>query len=139
MIFFTFPINDKINSFFLFLFRFWTKRWMNWFYNDVCFVCGSVYNITCRNKLNNASVLNFRGGFRYQCEYPWCIIEVKVRIFQQLWKKSIFLYCSNSKTKLITVNVWNFHQMFILVLSIHSWIFIIFFKLFIDDHYSDLL
>ncbi|KAF0758171.1 Uncharacterized protein FWK35_00026727 [Aphis craccivora] len=31
-------------------------------------------NITCRN---NASISNFSGGFRWQCEYPWCIIDVK--------------------------------------------------------------
>ncbi|KAF0706598.1 Uncharacterized protein FWK35_00038804 [Aphis craccivora] len=59
---------------------------MYWFYNDVClffFVFASVYSITCRN---NAS--NFGGGFRWKSEYLWCIIEVKVNIFQQFSKKS---------------------------------------------------
>ncbi|KAF0765303.1 Uncharacterized protein FWK35_00004660 [Aphis craccivora] len=26
---------------------------------------------------NNATISNFVGGFRWQSEYPWCIIEVK--------------------------------------------------------------
>ncbi|KAF0769185.1 Uncharacterized protein FWK35_00007315 [Aphis craccivora] len=34
----------------------------------------SVYSITIRN---NASISNFGGGFRWQSEYPWCIIGVK--------------------------------------------------------------
>ncbi|KAE9536809.1 hypothetical protein AGLY_006871 [Aphis glycines] len=31
-----------------------------------------VYSITCRN---NASISNFGGNFRWQSEYPWCIIQ----------------------------------------------------------------
>ncbi|KAF0760749.1 Uncharacterized protein FWK35_00008307 [Aphis craccivora] len=27
---------------------------------------------------NNASISNFEGGFRWQSEYPWCIIKVKI-------------------------------------------------------------
>ncbi|KAE9542887.1 hypothetical protein AGLY_002798 [Aphis glycines] len=34
-------------------------------------ICNS---ITCRN---NASISNFRGGFRWKSEYSWCIIQVK--------------------------------------------------------------
>ncbi|KAE9529497.1 hypothetical protein AGLY_011593 [Aphis glycines] len=39
---------------------------------------------------NNASISNFGGGFRWQSEYPWCIIEFST--------ESIFLYGCNSKT-----------------------------------------
>ncbi|KAE9533969.1 hypothetical protein AGLY_008705 [Aphis glycines] len=38
----------------------------------VFFVFIYVYSITYRN---NASISNFRGGFRWQSEYPLCIIE----------------------------------------------------------------
>ncbi|KAF0712501.1 Uncharacterized protein FWK35_00032462 [Aphis craccivora] len=36
----------------------------------VFFFFFSVCSITCRN---NASISNFRRGFRWQSEYPWCI------------------------------------------------------------------
>ncbi|KAF0761812.1 Uncharacterized protein FWK35_00012389 [Aphis craccivora] len=61
----------------------------------VCFFFMSVYSITCRN---NASIINFRFGFRWKSEYPWCIIEVKNKNFPRVFKKSIFLYGLNSKT-----------------------------------------
>ncbi|KAF0773728.1 facilitated trehalose transporter Tret1-like [Aphis craccivora] len=32
-------------------------------------------NITSRN---NAPISNYRGGFRYKSEYPWCIIEISI-------------------------------------------------------------
>ncbi|KAF0746846.1 Uncharacterized protein FWK35_00023007 [Aphis craccivora] len=35
----------------------------------VFFLCVCVYTRTCRN---NASILNFGGGFRYQNESSWC-------------------------------------------------------------------
>ncbi|KAF0762620.1 Uncharacterized protein FWK35_00028170 [Aphis craccivora] len=77
-----------------------------------------MYRITSRS---NASISNFGGGFRWQCEYPWCIIEVKSKHFPTVFKKieknkkksdgktriftqnqfstkSIFLYGCNSKT-----------------------------------------
>ncbi|KAF0769909.1 Uncharacterized protein FWK35_00020096 [Aphis craccivora] len=38
-------------------------------------MCVSVYSITCQN---NALISNFGGGFRWQSEYLWCIIEVKI-------------------------------------------------------------
>ncbi|KAF0714492.1 Uncharacterized protein FWK35_00032947, partial [Aphis craccivora] len=37
------------------------------------------YSITYRN---NASNLNFGGGFRWQSENPWCIIQVKSKHFK---------------------------------------------------------
>ncbi|KAF0754502.1 Uncharacterized protein FWK35_00011000 [Aphis craccivora] len=43
-----------------------------------------VYTITCQN---NASISNFRSGFRWQNEYPWCIIEVKIKNFTTDFKK----------------------------------------------------
>ncbi|KAF0763071.1 Uncharacterized protein FWK35_00010826 [Aphis craccivora] len=46
----------------------------------VCFFFVSVYSITSRN---NASISNFGGGFRWLSEYPWCIIEVKSKYFQE--------------------------------------------------------
>ena len=49
----------------------------------------SVYSITSRK---NVSISNFRGGFRGQNEYAWCIIEVKSKHFPTVFKKS-------SKTK----------------------------------------
>ncbi|KAE9521641.1 hypothetical protein AGLY_017937, partial [Aphis glycines] len=57
------------------------------FYNYVFFVVVSVYSITCRN---NASISNFRGGFRLLSEYPWCIIEVKSKHFPTVFKKIDF-------------------------------------------------
>ncbi|KAF0748017.1 Uncharacterized protein FWK35_00024478 [Aphis craccivora] len=48
--------------------------------------------ITNRNK---APFSNFGGGFRCKSEYPRCIIEVKVIIFQQFSKKK-------RKTKKVT-------------------------------------
>ncbi|KAE9530856.1 hypothetical protein AGLY_011318 [Aphis glycines] len=36
---------------------------------------------------NNASISNFRGGFRWQSEYSWCIIEVKSKHFPTIFKK----------------------------------------------------
>ncbi|KAF0728055.1 Uncharacterized protein FWK35_00020330 [Aphis craccivora] len=32
--------------------------------------------------------INFWGGFRYQSEYPWCIIEVKSKHFPTVLKKN---------------------------------------------------
>ncbi|KAF0755191.1 Uncharacterized protein FWK35_00020905 [Aphis craccivora] len=54
-------------------------------YNDVRFLV-SVYSITCRN---NASISNFRRGFRCQSEYPWCIIQVKIKHIPTLFKKIV--------------------------------------------------
>ncbi|KAE9533797.1 hypothetical protein AGLY_008876 [Aphis glycines] len=71
--------------------------------------------------IDNASISNFGGGFRWKSEYPWCIIEVKSKHFPTVFKKieknkkkndgktgiftqnqfsteSIFLYGCNSKT-----------------------------------------
>ncbi|KAF0764149.1 Uncharacterized protein FWK35_00006173, partial [Aphis craccivora] len=39
---------------------------------------------------NNASIINFRFGFRWKNEYLWCIIEVKSKNFPRVFKKSIF-------------------------------------------------
>ncbi|KAF0749621.1 Uncharacterized protein FWK35_00013579 [Aphis craccivora] len=50
----------------------------------VFFFFVSVYIITSRN---NASISNFRGGFRWLSEYPWCIIEVKSKHFPTVLKK----------------------------------------------------
>ncbi|KAF0705608.1 Uncharacterized protein FWK35_00038089 [Aphis craccivora] len=59
---------------------------------------------------NNALVLNFGGGFRWQNEYSWCIIGKLPTIFKKIEKngkfftqnqfstKSIFLYGCNTKT-----------------------------------------
>ncbi|KAF0729225.1 Uncharacterized protein FWK35_00025519, partial [Aphis craccivora] len=69
-------------------------------------VCVCVCIIT---KRNNDSISNFEGGFRWQNEYPWCIIEKnkkkkksdgKTGIFtqNQFSTKLIFLYGCNSKT-----------------------------------------
>ncbi|KAF0768656.1 Uncharacterized protein FWK35_00012726 [Aphis craccivora] len=40
---------------------------------------------------NNASISNFGGGFRWQSDYPWCIIEVKTfsNSFQKNREKQI--------------------------------------------------
>ncbi|KAF0715503.1 Uncharacterized protein FWK35_00037995 [Aphis craccivora] len=67
----------------------------------------------------NASISNFGSGFRWQSEYPWCIMQVKSKHFPTVFKKiekkkcdgrtgiftqnqfstkSIFLYGCNSKT-----------------------------------------
>ncbi|KAE9540046.1 hypothetical protein AGLY_005298 [Aphis glycines] len=43
-----------------------------------------INNITSRN---NASILNFGGGFRWQSEYPWYIIEVKKSIIYNIITK----------------------------------------------------
>ncbi|KAE9530689.1 hypothetical protein AGLY_011151 [Aphis glycines] len=54
----------------------WSNRYFFYQNNCVC-VCVffvSVYTITCRN---NASISNFRGSFRWESEYPRCIIEIK--------------------------------------------------------------
>ncbi|KAF0761938.1 Uncharacterized protein FWK35_00008337 [Aphis craccivora] len=40
----------------------------------MCVFLSILYSITSRN---NASVSNFGSGFRWQSEYPWCIIEFK--------------------------------------------------------------
>ncbi|KAE9533896.1 hypothetical protein AGLY_008975 [Aphis glycines] len=37
------------------------------------------------NSRNNASISNFGVGFRWQSEYPWCIIEVKSKHFPILF------------------------------------------------------
>ncbi|KAF0765099.1 Uncharacterized protein FWK35_00003529, partial [Aphis craccivora] len=37
--------------------------------------------------LNNASISNLRGGFRWQSKYPWCLIEVKSKHFPTVFKK----------------------------------------------------
>ncbi len=69
-----------------------------------------MHSITSRN---NASISNFGGGYRWQNEYPWCIVEVKSKHFPTIFKKigknenfyakSIFFYIVvNSKR--ITVN-----------------------------------
>ncbi|KAF0752049.1 Uncharacterized protein FWK35_00020278 [Aphis craccivora] len=42
-----------------------------------------VYSISCQN---NASISNFKGGFR--SEYPWVLLRSKVNIFKQFSKKS---------------------------------------------------
>ncbi|KAF0748565.1 Uncharacterized protein FWK35_00026036 [Aphis craccivora] len=39
-----------------------------------------VYNITCRN---NASISDFGGGFQWQSEYPWYIMEVEIAMNQK--------------------------------------------------------
>ena len=101
----------------------------------------SVYSITSRN---NAPISNFGGGFRCKSEYPWCIIQVKSKHFPTVFKKieknkkkmtekreflrktsfrpNRFFYMVVIQ-KLITVNTWNFHQMFMLVIYIYSLIF----------------
>ncbi|KAF0721215.1 Uncharacterized protein FWK35_00038931 [Aphis craccivora] len=48
----------------------------------------SVCSIYCRN---HASISNFRGGFRWQSEYPRYIIEVKSNNFPTVFKKINFL------------------------------------------------
>lgn len=74
---------------------------MYWFYK-VVFLCVCKYSIISRN---NASISNFGGGFRWQNKYPWCILKVKRKNFQnKRWRKtsfrpkSIVLYGCNSKT-----------------------------------------
>ncbi|KAF0709751.1 Uncharacterized protein FWK35_00038151, partial [Aphis craccivora] len=47
---------------------------MNVLILQLCVFFVSVYSVTSRN---NASISNFGGGFQWQSEYPWCIIEVK--------------------------------------------------------------
>ncbi|KAF0761588.1 Uncharacterized protein FWK35_00007207 [Aphis craccivora] len=47
-------------------------------------VCVQQYSITSRN---NISISNFGGGFRWQSEYPFCIIEVKSKFFPQFKNK----------------------------------------------------
>ncbi|KAE9523886.1 hypothetical protein AGLY_015774, partial [Aphis glycines] len=44
----------------------------------------SVYSITSRN---NILISNFGGGFRWQNEYPWYIIEVKSKDYPTVFKK----------------------------------------------------
>ncbi|KAF0771716.1 Uncharacterized protein FWK35_00012215 [Aphis craccivora] len=51
----------------------------------VCFLFVSVHSITSRN---NASILSFGGGFRWQSEYSWCIIEAKSKHFPKVFKKN---------------------------------------------------
>ncbi|KAF0743293.1 Uncharacterized protein FWK35_00023227, partial [Aphis craccivora] len=36
---------------------------------------------------NNASISNFKGGFRWKSEYPWCTIGVKSKHFPTVFKK----------------------------------------------------
>jgi len=105
-------------------------KWlMYWFYNDVVFfVClVSLYSITCRN---NASISNFRSGFRWQSKYHWYIIQIKSKNFQTVIKKigknkkksngkreclcitsfqTIWFFYMAVTQKLITVNTWHFH------------------------------
>ncbi|KAF0739487.1 Uncharacterized protein FWK35_00039316 [Aphis craccivora] len=50
----------------------------------VIFIFVSVYSIFSRN---NASISNFGGGFRWQSEYLWRIIEVKSKHFPTVFKK----------------------------------------------------
>ncbi|KAF0773407.1 Uncharacterized protein FWK35_00001081 [Aphis craccivora] len=42
------------------------------------------YSITCRN---NASVSNFKGGFRLKSKYSWCIVEFKSKNVPVVFKK----------------------------------------------------
>ncbi|KAF0772607.1 Uncharacterized protein FWK35_00006414 [Aphis craccivora] len=44
-----------------------------------------VYSIICRN---NASILNLGGGFQWQSEYLWCMIEVKSKNFPTVFKNT---------------------------------------------------
>ncbi|KAF0754837.1 Uncharacterized protein FWK35_00024921 [Aphis craccivora] len=50
----------------------------------MCVFFVSVYSITSRN---NALISNFGGGFRSKSEYTWCILEVKNKHFQTVFKK----------------------------------------------------
>jgi len=83
----------------------------------------------------NASISNFRGGFRWKSEYPWCILEVKSKKCSVVLKnknqkkndgnsysKPVFNHSTNCyfyimiiTQKRITVNTWNLHQIFTLV------------------------
>ncbi|KAF0771488.1 Uncharacterized protein FWK35_00016826 [Aphis craccivora] len=47
--------------------------------------------ISCRN---NASISKFGGGFRWQSEYPWCIIEVK--IWLTIIIKELKIWCNQA-------------------------------------------
>ncbi|KAE9544319.1 hypothetical protein AGLY_001498, partial [Aphis glycines] len=41
------------------------------------------------------------GGFRWQSEYPWCIIEVKSKKLPVVFKKNIFLYSIVTQKRII--------------------------------------
>jgi len=44
----------------------------------------AVYSIAYQNK---SSILNFRGGYRWQSKYPWCTKEVKSKNFLTVYKR----------------------------------------------------
>ncbi|KAF0700435.1 Uncharacterized protein FWK35_00032396, partial [Aphis craccivora] len=67
-------------------------------------VCLCVCTINCRN---NTSISNFRGGFRWQSEYPWCIIEVKCKYFPIVLKKKKL-----RKTEMFTQNQFSTKSIF---------------------------
>ncbi|KAE9545064.1 hypothetical protein AGLY_000607 [Aphis glycines] len=120
---------------------------MNVFYHILLLLTDSERSDECidftmmyKTSRNNASISNFRGGFRWKSEYPCCIIEVKSKHFPTVFKKieknkkkmtekreflrktsfrqnRIFYFALTQK--LIDVNTLNFHQMFVLAFSIH--------------------
>ncbi|KAF0711730.1 Uncharacterized protein FWK35_00038579, partial [Aphis craccivora] len=51
-----------------------------------CFVFVFVYSIISRN---NAPISNYGRGFQCKSEYPWCIIEIKIKSkhFPTVFKK----------------------------------------------------
>ncbi|KAF0767802.1 Uncharacterized protein FWK35_00029048, partial [Aphis craccivora] len=52
--------------------------------SDECIDFTMMWVITSRN---NVPILNFGGGFQCKSEYPWCIIVVKSKHFQTVFKK----------------------------------------------------
>ncbi|KAF0765548.1 Uncharacterized protein FWK35_00008161 [Aphis craccivora] len=65
---------------------------------------------------NNAPISNYAGGFRCKSEYPWCMIQVKVNIFQQFSKKSRKTKKKNvGKTGIFTQNKFSTKSIFFMV------------------------
>ncbi|KAF0764166.1 Uncharacterized protein FWK35_00014616 [Aphis craccivora] len=58
-----------------------------------------MFFITCRN---NTSISNFSDGFRWQSEYPWCIIEVKMTEKREFLSKTSFPNSANSNLTLLS-------------------------------------
>ncbi|KAE9526745.1 hypothetical protein AGLY_013393, partial [Aphis glycines] len=70
--------------------------------------------ITCRN---NASISNFVGGFRWQSEYPWCILY-KSKIFDIVVTQKLITCPKNLKIPHKLVLIAHF---FLLAFEVHTW------------------
>ncbi|KAF0763476.1 Uncharacterized protein FWK35_00010220, partial [Aphis craccivora] len=75
----------------------------------VCYCVCEQYNTR-----NNASISNFRSGFRWQSEYSWCIIDVKRVHFPTFFKKiENNKKKSDGKTGFLTQNQFSTKSIFL--------------------------